>query len=94
MTYYVYIIECVNGHYYTGYTTDIERRYREHQQRTAKCRYTRSFPPKCLAAFWQFKTLSDALAVERDIKKLSKKAKDRLISNWQLQCKAGVELDH
>ena len=75
----VYSNECKNGSYYTGYTTDIKRRYQEHEKGTAKCRYTRSFPPKKLAAFWEFKTLSDALVIEKQIKALSKSEKKKLI---------------
>ena len=82
MAHYVYIIECINNSFYTGYTTDLERRYKEHQQGTRKCRYTRSFPPKKLAAAWQFDSLSDALVMEKEIQKMSKKQKQQLISQW------------
>ena len=47
---YVYILECNNGALYTGYTTDIERRYQEHVEGSPKCKYTRSFGVKRLAA--------------------------------------------
>jgi len=80
MTYFIYIIECKNGAYYTGYTTDIARRYREHQQGTEKCKYTRSFPPKRLAACWKIDSdLSQVLKIECAIKKLKKKDKSDLI---------------
>lgn len=82
---YVYIIECSNGSYYTGYTTDIDRRYKEHAQGTSKCRYTRSFPPKKLIAVWSFENKSDALKKESEIKKLSKIEKIKLASNVNLQ---------
>jgi len=83
MPHYVYLIECINGSYYTGYTTDIERRYQEHQQGSRKCRYTRSFPPKKLAAYWLFSNRADALSVEQTIKKRSKAAKQQLVATWQ-----------
>ena len=80
--YYVYIIECMNGSYYTGYTTDIQRRYQEHLQGSKKCKYTRSFPPKELAAYWCIEDdLSCALAFERHIKKLSKSQKKIIIKD-------------
>lgn len=78
MSYYVYIIECTNGSYYTGFTTDIERRYKAHVSGKA-CRYTRSFPPKKLAMYWVFETKSDALSVEYQIKQMSKQQKRDLI---------------
>ena len=81
MTHTVYIIECSNGSYYTGYTTDIERRYQEHQQGTRKSRYTRSFPPKKLLATWTFESKSEALCIEYRIKQLSRKEKEKLIQS-------------
>ena len=77
--YFVYILECVNGAYYTGYTIDMERRYREHCEGTSTCKYTRSFPPKRLAGCWEVESLSVALKLERAIKKLKKELKKRLI---------------
>lgn len=80
-SYYIYILECSNGAFYTGYTTDIKRRYREHQQGTAKCKYTRSFPPVKISAYWQINTdIADALKIEHYIKKLSREKKLSLIS--------------
>ena len=81
--YFVYILECVNGAYYTGYTTDMERRYREHSEGSKKCKYTRSFPPKRLAGCWEVESLSVALKLERAIKKLKKELKKRLVDEYQ-----------
>ncbi len=81
MNHSIYIIECSNGHYYTGYTTDIERRYREHCQGSTKCKYTRSFPPKRLAATWHFADHSLALKTECAIKRLNRQQKETLVNN-------------
>ena len=73
MIYYLYIIECQNNAYYTGYTTDIKRRYREHCNGSSKCKYTRSFPPKKLSAYWSMQlSLAEVLKLERAVKQLSK----------------------
>ena len=81
MTYFIYILECSNGAYYTGYTTDINRRYQEHCEGTLKCKYTRSFPPKRIAACWKITSdLSLALKVENEIKRLPKSKKMDLIN--------------
>ena len=78
--YFIYILECSNGAYYTGYTTDIERRYQEHQEGLAKCKYTRSFPPKRLVKYWKLEVdLSTVLKIEYAIKRLSKQKKQWLI---------------
>lgn len=80
--YFIYILECSNGAYYTGYTTDIERRYQEHLDGSAKCKYTRSFPPVRIAACWQFEgDVSQALRIELKIKGLSRLKKVELISD-------------
>lgn len=83
MKHYVYIIECQNGSYYTGYTTDVERRYREHQN-GIQCKYTRAFPPKKLAVFWEFDDKSEAMRIEYKIKSLSKAQKEKLIATKDL----------
>jgi len=79
--FYVYILKCSNGAYYTGYTTDIQRRYEEHCQGSDKCKYTRSFPPTQLLACWEVRgPLSLALQLEKAIKRLSKTNKQKLIA--------------
>lgn len=79
--YFVYLLECSNGSYYTGYTTDMERRYQEHLRGSAKCKYTRSFPPRRIAACWQIEAdLSHILKIEAAIKRLPKLAKRKLIA--------------
>ncbi len=80
--YFVYLLECSNGNYYTGYTTDLERRYQEHVKGSAKCKYTRSFPPRRIAAHWRLDTdLSGILKIEVAIKRLSKIEKYKLCQN-------------
>ncbi|MCK4907084.1 MAG: GIY-YIG nuclease family protein [Spirochaetes bacterium] len=80
--YCVYILELENGKFYTGYTTDIERRYREHQQGTAKSKITRSFKPLKIAQKWNLNCTSGmALKIENLIKKQSRKTKEKLVTN-------------
>lgn len=82
MRYYIYILECSNGSFYTGYTTDMRRRYKEHLSGSYKCKYTRSFPPKSIAVCWRVDgTLSQTLRLERRIKSLSRLEKISLISS-------------
>lgn len=81
MTYWLYILLCANNTYYTGYTVDLLRRYREHQQGSAKCKYTRSFKPLCLVQCWPLTNKSQALKLECKIKTLSRLAKERLIAD-------------
>ena len=82
--YCVYILECVNGSLYTGYTTDLQRRYEEHLEGTAKCKYTRSFKPRRIAQHWRVPEKSLALKLERYLKSLSKAQKLHFIANPEL----------
>ena len=77
--YWVYIISCQNGAYYTGYTTDLIRRYQEHVNGTGKCKYTRSFKPVELVQSWCVNSQSQAMKIEKLIKKLSRQEKIQLI---------------
>jgi putative endonuclease len=78
--YFVYLLHCDNDTYYVGYTTDLTRRYQEHLLGTAKCKYTRSFKPLKIAQAWQIKgNKSMAMQVERFIKKMNKKDKQKFI---------------
>ena len=79
LLYFIYILECSNNTYYTGYTTDLRRRYQEHQAGSKKCKYTRSFPPRRIVACWQTNlALSMVLKIEHSIKKLNKSKKELL----------------
>ncbi len=80
--YFLYMLECSNGHIYTGQTTDFKRRWLQHQQGHANCKYTRSFPPKQVLLCIQFEcTLSDILKLEHAIKQLPKLKKLILVEN-------------
>lgn len=80
-SHWVYILYCCNDSYYTGYTTDLTRRYEEHKKGTEKSKYTRSFKPIKIAQAWQFDDKSTALKIEKAIKKMRKKDKELLIAN-------------
>ena len=77
---YVYILLCDNGAYYTGYTTDLERRYQQHIDGTGKCKFTQSFKPVKIAQHWKiYGDKSIALKIEKFIKNLSKTEKEQII---------------
>lgn len=81
MTHTVYILECKNNTLYTGYTTDLKRRYQEHCSGSPKCKYTRSFPPKRIAACFDCDTKEEAMSLEYEIKAMSRKQKLHLIQS-------------
>lgn len=60
----VYMVRCADDTLYTGVTTDIERRLREHNGSARGARYTRSRRPVSLV--WQEPSASRATACRRE----------------------------
>lgn len=76
--YYVYIIECKGGTLYTGITTDVPRRFKEHSLGKGGA-YTRSRKVKKVLYTEQLKTRSLALKREAEIKSWRRTEKLNLI---------------
>ena len=75
---WVYVIECADGSFYTGYTTDVERRVREHD-RGEGAKYTRGRTPVELVHSERFESQSRAMSREYEIKQLSRRQKEQLV---------------
>ena len=75
----LYILRCGDGSFYTGVTTDIERRVREHQEGKAS-RYTRTHGPVALVHKEECGDRSQALSRECAVKSLSRREKEALIA--------------
>jgi len=75
---YVYILQCRDQTYYTGYAVDLNRRLQEHQQGTG-CKYTRGRLPLKLVYWEECESKSLAMQRENQIKKLSRSNKIKLI---------------
>lgn len=80
MPYYVYIILCIDGTFYTGYTKNVEERARLHVNGRG-ARYTKMHPPKEVAYVETFPSRSEAMRREKAIKKLSHRQKADLIGS-------------
>lgn len=73
----LYLLECTRGSqtvYYAGITTDIERRYWQHQNGVG-ARFTRANPPIRVVATRQFPDRSSASKAETNLKKTPRKYK-------------------
>ncbi len=77
--YYIYILECADNTFYTGITTDLERRVFEHNSSLLWAKYTKSRRPVTLIYSEKYENRSLASKREIEIKKLSKKQKNELI---------------
>lgn len=79
MSFYIYIAECRDGSYYCGYTDDVSRRIKAHNDgRGAK--YTKSRRPVRLVYSEEFADKSSALKRESFIKKLTRAQKEALVN--------------
>jgi putative endonuclease len=76
---YVYLLRCADGSLYCGWTTDPERRLRQHNAGTAS-RYTKRRRPVEYALLKSAADRSAALREEARIKKLSRAEKLALLS--------------
>ena len=75
---YVYILECSDGSYYTGSTTDLERRLEQHQVGEG-AKYTRSRRPVRLIYSEEYDRIDVAFFREKQIQGWSRKKKMALI---------------
>jgi putative endonuclease len=73
--YFVYMLCCADDTLYTGITTDVERRVREHNEDAAGAKYTRVRRPVRLVYSRKYKNRSEASKEEARIKKLSREEK-------------------
>ena len=77
----LYLIRLKNGDLYTGITTDVERRFAEHQAGGKKAaRYLRGKGPLQLVYSRQIGSRSAAQQAEAAVRKLSKPAKEQLVA--------------
>ena len=77
--YYIYIIECSDGSYYTGVTNNYERRFKEHCDGVDPFCYTYDKRPlKLLYVEW-YHDIRQAIAREKQLKGWSRKKKEALM---------------
>ena len=79
--YYVYILKCSDSTYYTGITSNLEKRVIEHVSGHHKDSYTFSRRPVSLVFYAEFTEPTKAIETEKQIKKWSKAKKEALINN-------------
>jgi len=80
--YWVYILKCSDGSYYTGVTNDLERRVFQHNAGSGGS-YTKSRRPVKLVFCEVFGNILDAIAAEKQIKGWRRSKKEALIAgDW------------
>lgn len=85
---YVYILECCDGSYYTGYTNNLEKRIQKHQSGKG-AKYTRGRTPVQLLFSEEYLTKSEALQEEYRIKQLTREQKEKYVLQKKIHGKKG-----
>ena len=75
MSAWVYVLQCRDGSFYTGWTNDLEKRVRTHQMGRGG-KYTRSRLPVKLAKAWKKKNRKEAMSAEVLFKQLKNRLGD------------------
>ena len=82
--FYVYILRCHDGTYYTGYTNDLEKRIATHNNDKG-AKYVRGKGPLKLVYAKEYRYKRNALKEEARIKTLSRDKKNELIRRYREQ---------
>lgn len=78
--FHLYILKCNDGTYYTGMTSNLERRIQQHKTSYYKDSYTSSRLPVELVFYCQFQNVLTLIEKEKQIKSWSKAKKEALIN--------------
>ena len=85
--YTVYILRTSSNTFYTGQTNNLEKRLKQHKDKTSKAaKYMRRFKSFKLAYSEIHPTISQALKREIALKKLSHAEKEKLVSGINQDC--------
>jgi len=76
--FWVYIVECKDGTYYTGYTPNLENRIKLHNDGKG-AKYTRGRGPVKLVYCKEYRSCKNAMRAELDIKKRTRIEKETMI---------------
>ncbi|MBX2866646.1 GIY-YIG nuclease family protein [Candidatus Kaiserbacteria bacterium] len=81
--YYVYILKCSDGTYYTGITNDLDKRVEAHNTSPQGAKYTRTRRPVRLMYSESCTDKGEALRREYEIRKCSRTQKVNIIATFQ-----------
>ena len=79
---YTYILECKDGTYYTGWTNNLEKRIKDHNEGKG-AKYTKARLPVSLIYHEEFQTKEEAMRREYAIKHMTRTEKTKLISGYR-----------
>tara|TARA_R110002110_G_scaffold163559_2_gene363443 strand:- start:23 stop:286 length:264 start_codon:yes stop_codon:yes gene_type:complete len=80
MKWFLYVLQCADGTYYTGVTTDVVRRVNEHNTSKRGAKYTKTRRPVKAIYFTEYADRSHALKAEYSFKQLTRQQKEKIIN--------------
>ena len=75
---YTYIVKCSDGSFYTGWTNNVEKRVKAHNEGKG-AKYTKSRRPVELIYYEEFQTKEEAMSREYTIKRMTRQKKELLV---------------
>lgn len=81
---YTYILECKDGTYYTGWTNNLDKRLKDHNEGKG-AKYTKPRLPVSLIYYEKFQTKEEAMRREYAIKRMSRSEKNKLVCEYREQ---------
>ena len=81
---YMYILKCADGSYYTGSTTDLQRRLLQHQMGEG-ANYTKKRLPVELVYYEEYERVDEAFYREKQVQGWTRKKKEALINGRFLE---------
>jgi len=79
---YTYILECKDGTYYTGWTNNLDKRLKDHNEGKG-AKYTKPRLPVSLIYYEKFQTKEEAMRREYAIKRMSRSEKSKLVCEYR-----------
>ena len=79
---YTYMLKCKDNTYYTGYTNDLEKRLKAHNEGKG-AKYTKGRGPVELVYYEEYEDKTFAMRREWEIKQLSRSEKESMQTEWK-----------
>lgn len=86
---YAYILKCKDDTYYTGYTNDLQKRLKAHNEGKG-AKYTRGRGPVELVYYEEFEEKVPAMHREWEIKHMTRTEKEKMVKNFIFACQDEV----
>lgn len=88
---YTYMLKCKDNTYYTGYTNDLEKRLKAHNDGKG-AKYTKGRGPVELVYYEEYEDKTSAMRREWEIKQLGRSEKESMQTEWK-KYRASEETD-